>query len=120
MRSFFIALAAAGLISGGCGGAADTGGATPRNRSAKRREAPRADYEDENSVGMSQRRVSRWRWKGARKDCFYVVGNKCFRTEKAACRAAGCSERADCELDDGAPREVSCPTAKRGKKRRRR
>lgn len=118
MRSFLLALAAAGLIASGCGGAADTSGTTPRNRSAKQRKAKQADYEDENSVGMSRKRVSRWRWKGARKDCFYVVGNKCFRTEKAACRAAGCKAR-DCEIDAGAPMKVSCPAAKRSKKRRR-
>ena len=101
-----------------CGGAADTNGTTPRNRASKQRDAKttQADYEDENSVGMSQQRVSRWRWKGARKDCFYVVGNKCYRTEKAACSAAGCTKRSDCEIDDGAPMNVSCPSAKRSRK----
>jgi hypothetical protein len=109
MRSVAVAFAVLALIALGCGGAADGGGTTPRSRSSAKRadEQPKADYDDENSVGMSGKRVTRWRWKGSRKDCFYVVGNKCFESEKAACKAAGCKR--DCRTDDSAPVQVSCP-----------
>jgi len=111
VRAAPIAVALLALIALGCGGAADGAGTTPRSRSAKREKAkPKADYNDENSVGMTDKRVTRWRWKGSRKDCFYVVGNNCFRTEAAACKAAGCKR--DCRTDDAAPVQVTCPGRK--------
>jgi hypothetical protein len=65
------------------------------------------DYGDENSVGLPEERVSRWRWAGQRKQCAYLVGNQCFRDENAACDAARCPEA--CVFDrDAAPVRVSC------------
>jgi hypothetical protein len=121
MKALVWSLAVACLIALGCGGggAADDG-TTPRSRRAKTAKAKQqADYSDENSIGMPDERVSRWRWDGARKDCFYVVGNRCFKTEAAACKAAGCRKVDGCDMDDSAPVQVSCPTAKNKPKKSR-
>ena len=47
-----------------------------------------------------------WRYQGDRKDCFYVFGRRCFKTEKAACSAAAC--KSTCETVGGGPATISC------------
>src|SRR5512135_2214970 len=49
-----------------------------------------------------------WKYKGARKDCFYVLGRRCFKTEKAACHAARCKTGTKCSSVGGGPAQVSC------------
>jgi hypothetical protein len=112
MRWLLLACAL-GLV--GCGGPSG-GETTPRSRAAKRAtRAPtaKADYGDENNVGMTADRVGRWRWAGARKDCFYVVGNRCFTTDAAACKAAGCADVDDCDFGESAPVQVTCAKPRR-------
>jgi hypothetical protein len=48
-----------------------------------------------------------WRYSGERKDCRFVLGRKCFKTEKAACTAAAC-RATKCEVVGGGPATVSC------------
>jgi len=52
-----------------------------------------------------------WRYQGDRKDCFFVVGRRCFKSEDAACQAAHCKAPKKCESVGGGPATVSC-TAK--------
>ena len=49
-----------------------------------------------------------WQFKGDRKDCRYLVAasSKCFKTQKAACAAAGCG--ASCAFTGAGPATVSC------------
>ena len=47
-----------------------------------------------------------WRYQGDRKDCFFVAGRKCFKTENAACKATGC--KAKCKATGAGPATVSC------------
>jgi hypothetical protein len=47
-----------------------------------------------------------WRYQGDRADCFYVLGRRCFKTEKAACAAAKCKKK--CEISGGGPAAVTC------------
>lgn len=47
-----------------------------------------------------------WQFKGDRKDCRYLVGSKCFKSQKAACTAAGCG--ANCAFTGAGPATVSC------------
>ena len=104
-------VAAFALCACGSPGAGDS--TTPRSRRAKKSSGSPArpqDYEDENSVGMSKERVGRWRWKGDRKACYFVVDNECFRTRKKACATAGC-DLEHCKTDGAAPARVTCPTA---------
>ena len=50
----------------------------------------------------------KWRYTGDRKDCFFVAGRRCFKTEKAACRATKCKAPAKCESVGAGPATVSC------------
>jgi hypothetical protein len=103
------ALVVLGLILASCGGSERDQVVTPRSRAAQQPASPTkvATYEDENSVGMSDQRVSRWRWKGQRQRCYFVVDNQCFDSKKAACQALGC-KLSECKADDRAPAEVTC------------
>jgi hypothetical protein len=59
--------------------------------------------------GGDAKKWKTWRYQGDRDDCFYVVGRKCFKTEKAACNAAGCaSKKKKCDAVGGGPATVSC------------
>jgi hypothetical protein len=49
-----------------------------------------------------------WRYQGDRDDCFYIVGRKCYKTEKAACRAARCKRPATCTIEGAGPAAVKC------------
>ena len=49
-----------------------------------------------------------WRYQGDRKDCLYLVGKKCFKTENAACQAAHCKAPTKCESDGGGPATMKC------------
>lgn len=100
--------------SWGCGGRLSTetprGSASGVAQARAERTSPKAvgNYRDENSVGMAQDRVGKWRWKGERKECYFLTGNKCFLTKEQACKAASCGRR-DCKVqDEGAPVRVMC------------
>jgi len=49
-----------------------------------------------------------WRYQGDRNDCFYVVGRRCFKTQKKACAAARCRKPKACKVVGGGPATVSC------------
>jgi hypothetical protein len=49
-----------------------------------------------------------WRYDGDRKNCFFIVGRKCFKSEKAACAAAGCKAPAKCAADGAGPAKMKC------------
>lgn len=93
--------------SGGGGDEATTPGSKRRARNSGSSPERTREYQDSNSVGMTDTRVSKWRWKGDRKDCFYIVGNKCFDDKTKACKAAGCAV-ASCQLSKSAPVKARC------------
>jgi hypothetical protein len=49
-----------------------------------------------------------WRYQGDRKDCFFLVGRRCYKTEKAACQAARCKAPLRCETDGAGPATMKC------------
>lgn len=51
-----------------------------------------------------------WSYAGDDKDCFYVVGRRCFKTKTAACNAAACAKKGNkkCSVVGGGPATVSC------------
>jgi hypothetical protein len=103
---------AVGLLLGGawtCGGEQPT--SSPAAASAPRVSAEQRDYEAEGELDMSTERRSRWRWRGARQRCHFTVDNTCFRSRRAACKAAGCSGKA-CRATGQAPAAVRCASAK--------
>jgi hypothetical protein len=48
-----------------------------------------------------------WRYQGDRKECFFVFGRKCYKTEKAACAAAKCGQ-GKCETEGAGPATLKC------------
>jgi hypothetical protein len=49
-----------------------------------------------------------WRYSGARDDCFFVVGQRCFSEREAACKAAACKDGSRCRTEGGGPATVVC------------
>src|SRR4029079_6519039 len=49
-----------------------------------------------------------WRYQGDRKDCFFTVGRKCYKSEKSACQAAHCKAPTKCTLEGAGPQTVKC------------
>jgi hypothetical protein len=89
-------------------------GSTPKTtnepQTAKEKQLQEAKASGElKSDGSSKKRGGTWRYSGDRDDCFYVIGRKCFKTEKAACTAAACgNKKKKCDVVGGGPATVSC------------
>jgi hypothetical protein len=66
------------------------------------------DTEEEEVTPPGSKQWTGWRYQGDRKECFFIVGKKCFKTEKAACAAASCKEPSKCETEGAGPAQVSC------------
>ena len=49
-----------------------------------------------------------WRYQGDRNDCFFVVGRRCFKTKKAACKHVRCKKPKACTAVGGGPATVKC------------
>lgn len=49
-----------------------------------------------------------WRYQGERKDCFFLVGRRCFKTENAACQAAKCKSPMKCTTEGAGPATLKC------------
>ena len=52
-------------------------------------------------------KTNAWTYAGDRKDCFFVVGRRCFKTQKAACTTA-CGSAKTCKITGAGPAAVSC------------
>ena len=61
--------------------------------------------QDDSDTG---KKWSGWRYQGDRKDCFFLVGRKCYKSENAACQAAHCKGALKCKSDGGAPATMKC------------
>jgi hypothetical protein len=88
------------------------GGSTPKTtnepQTAKEKQLLEAKKDGEMSGGDAKK-WGTWRYSGDRDECFFVVGRKCFKTEKAACKAAGCeAKKKKCDVVGGGPATVSC------------
>jgi hypothetical protein len=64
--------------------------------------------DDEEVKPPGSKKWAKWRYEGDRKDCFFLVGRKCFKTEKAACSAAKCKAPSTCETEGAGPAMMSC------------
>jgi hypothetical protein len=62
----------------------------------------------EPEEGGTGKKWSKWRYQGERKDCRYVVGGKCFKTESAACQAAKCKAPLKCASEGAGPAKLKC------------
>ena len=49
-----------------------------------------------------------WRYQGDRKDCFFLVGRKCYKSENSACQAAHCKAPLKCTPEGAGPATMKC------------
>jgi hypothetical protein len=71
--------------------------------------AEEKEHPDEGDpTGATGKKWGRWRFQGERKDCFFLVGGKCFKTENAACQAARCKAPTRCTSDGAGPATIKC------------
>lgn len=93
------------LLVAACGGPKSTGG-KPGETAAER---AKREYEasGEADLDRKNKRWKGWQYTGARDECFFVVGRRCFTEEKAACKAARCGKQG-CRSDGAGPATVSC------------
>ena len=62
----------------------------------------------EGEDGGTGKKWGKWRYQGERKDCRYVVGAKCFKTENTACQAARCKAPLKCTSEGAGPATMKC------------
>jgi hypothetical protein len=85
------------------------GGAPPDTKEPQT--AKQKQLQDERASGEADKPNKKWggwRYQGTRDDCFYVLGRRCFKTQKAACSAAHCKGATSCNVSGGGPATVSC------------
>lgn len=76
----------------------------PTTAKEKQRLEARAGTDEDGST----KQWGKWRYKGDRDECFFIVGAKCFKTENAACQTARCKKPTKCQAVGAAPATVSC------------
>ena len=69
--------------------------------------AKRGESDDEVKPPGSKK-WNGWRYQGDRDACFFLLGKKCFKTEKAACNAARCKAPETCTTEGAGPATVTC------------
>jgi hypothetical protein len=92
------------LVVLGCGGPSAVDADEPQTAKEKQ-ELEASESDDPKST---PNKWGGWKYKGARDDCYFVVGRTCFKTEKEACTAARCRSPKKCEVVGGGPATVSC------------
>ena len=111
LRLWGLALALA-LIA--CGAPQASGGSGGDDEPQTAREKQYREAQAAGEVDPPGKQWGGWRYQGDRRDCFYVVGRRCFKTDKAACASACKSKVATvdmCLIDGGGPAAVSCKKA---------
>lgn len=103
-RPLFAALALLIAVLGAACGSPPAPTNGPKNAKEKQALEAKADPDLKPPPG---KKWSGWRYQGDRSECFFVVGRRCFKTEKAACEAAECGAK-KCEVEGGGPATVSC------------
>ena len=99
-------LAAAGCSGGGGGSAAGKSSAKePQTAREKQLQEAKASGEVDET---GQSSWGKWRYTGDRNNCYFAVGRKCFKTEAAACKAAGCKGGEKCKSSGAGPATVAC------------
>jgi hypothetical protein len=91
------------LFALGCGGT-QSDAKEPKTAKEKQLADMKASGElDEKSNG----KWAGWRYSGERKDCRFVIGRRCFKTEKAACDTTSCRS-SKCDVFGAGPATVTC------------
>ena len=95
-----------------CGGSTANQPAGKGGKDETAAERARREHAESEEGRMSDqgKKWGGWRYKGARDDCFYRVGRRCFVELEAACSAAKCKGKGvkACKVEGGGPAFVSC------------
>lgn len=81
---------------------------TAREKMLAEEKAKAKKGEGDGGEPMAGKKTSKWRYQGERDSCFFLVGRRCFKTEKAACKAAGCKAPSTCETQGAGPATLTC------------
>lgn len=92
------------VLVAGCASSSMT---TDPNEPQTAKEKQLREAKDKGELDAPMPKQNAWTYAGDRKDCFYVVGRRCFKTQKAACTKACGSERT-CKIVGAGPAAVSC------------
>jgi hypothetical protein len=100
-----------GIYLAGCGGGGGANGGkssgTKEPQTAKEKQLQEAKASGElDESGQSS--WGKWRYTGDRSNCFFVAGQKCFKTEVAACQAMKCKAGVKCKASGAGPATVAC------------
>jgi hypothetical protein len=105
MSRFGLSLVVIALVhSIGCGGPAKPDPGEPQTA----REKQYAEAQKSGEVDDGNSKWGKWRYTGDRKDCQFVVGRKCFKTENAACQASKCKAPTKCKSSGAGPATMMC------------
>jgi hypothetical protein len=96
---------AAGCGGGGGGKAGKSSAKEPTTAKEKQLLEAKASGEVD---GPGQTGWGKWRYTGDRNNCFFVAGNKCFKTQAGACGAMRCKKGQKCKAAGTGPATVSC------------
>ena len=78
-------------------GCASSSMQTDPNEPQTAREKQRREAKEKGELDAPKGKSTAWTYSGDRKDCFYVVGRRCFKTQKAACTTA-CRAGGSCKV----------------------
>jgi hypothetical protein len=88
-------------------GCASSSMTTDPNEPQTAREKQRREAKDKGELDAPSKTTNGWTYSGDRKACFYVVGRRCFKTQKAACTTA-CGSPGACSVRGAGPAAVTC------------
>jgi hypothetical protein len=88
-------------------GCASSSMTTDPNEPQTAREKQLREAKEKGELDKPTAKSNAWTYAGDRKDCFFVVGRRCFKTQKAACTKA-CGEGKACKVTGAGPAAVSC------------
>jgi hypothetical protein len=94
-------------VAAGCGGGGSAKPASNEPKNAREKQLLEAKASGEADPS-GQPTWGKWRYTGERADCFFVVGRRCFKTEKAACQAARCKPGQKCAATGAGPVTIAC------------
>lgn len=81
---------------------------TAREKMLAEEKAKAKKGEGDDGEPMAGKKTSKWRYQGERDNCFFLVGRRCFKTEKAACQAAKCKAPSTCQTEGAGPATLTC------------
>jgi hypothetical protein len=88
-------------------GCASSSMTTDPNEPQTAKEKQLREAKEKGELDRPTAKSNAWNYAGDRKDCFFVVGRRCFKTQKAACTKA-CGSTQTCKVSGAGPAAVSC------------